>query len=47
MSISQAALCSPVRKFSIRYSDVRRVNARMMMVVVLSVQFGKTLASQT
>jgi hypothetical protein len=32
---------------STRYSDVRREKARIEMVVVLSVQFGKTLASHT
>src|ERR1051326_5433664 len=42
-----AALCSPWRKLSIRCSEVRKVNARMLIVVVLSVQFRKTLASQT
>src|SRR3984957_419521 len=43
----QAALCSRRRKFSIRYSDVRKEKVRMLMVVVLSVQFRNTLASQT
>ena len=44
---AQAALCSPRLKFSMRCSEVRSENARMLIVVVLSVQFGNTLASQT
>src|SRR3954464_6957164 len=42
-----APRCPPRRKFSTRCSEVRRENASMLMVVVLSVQFKKTLASQT
>ena len=42
-----ALWCSPRRKFSIRYSEVRSVNAKMLIVVVLSVQFRNTLASHT
>ncbi len=42
-----AAWCSPRRKFSTRYSEVRSEKVRMLIVVVLSVQFRKTLASQT
>src|ERR1700716_2836409 len=42
-----AALCSPRRKFWTRYSDVRNEKVKMLIVVVLSVQFRKTLASQT
>lgn len=34
------------RKFSSKYSDVRKLKARIDIVVVLSVQLGKTLASQ-
>jgi len=37
---------SPRRKFSSMYSQVRRVNAMMEIVLVLSVAKGKTLASQ-
>src|ERR1700727_1217978 len=44
---TQVVLCSPCRKFSIRCSEVRSENARMLMVVVLSVQFKNTLASHT
>ena len=40
-------LCSPFRKFSAKYSQVRSVNANIEIVVVLSVQNGNTLASQT
>src|ERR1700716_2519119 len=46
-SAAHAALCSPCRKFSINRSEVRREKVRMLMVVVLSVQFKNTLASQT
>src|ERR1035438_1915560 len=37
----------PFFKFSTKYSAVRSVNARIEIVVVLSVQLGNTLASQT
>src|SRR5262252_9418655 len=43
----QAAVCSPRRKLSIKCSEVRSEKARMLIVVVLSVQFKNTLASQT
>lgn len=42
----QADLMSPRRNFSIKCSQERKVKAMMLMVVVLSVQFRKTLASQ-
>jgi hypothetical protein len=45
--VIHVGLCSPRRKFSIRCSEVRSENVRMLMVVVLSVQFRKTLASHT
>ena len=45
--VIHAGLCSPRRKFSIRCSEVRSENVRMLIVVVLSVQFRKTLASHT
>ena len=38
--------CSPRRKFSSMYSQVRRVKAMIEIVLVLSVAKGKTLASQ-
>jgi hypothetical protein len=47
MQNSYAALCSPPRKFSTRYSDVRSEKVKMLIVVVLSVQFRKTVASHT
>src|SRR5205814_2808775 len=43
---AQARWMSPRRNFSSKCSQERRVNAMMLIVVVLSVQFGKTLASQ-
>jgi hypothetical protein len=46
-SSNQAAVCLPRRKFSSICSEVRREKARMLMVVVLSVQLKNTLASQT
>src|SRR5882757_2076730 len=46
-SLVHAALCSPRRKVSMRRSEVRSENARMLMVVVLSVQFRNTLALHT
>lgn len=46
VSDAQARLMSPRRNFSSKCSQERRVNAMMLIVVVLSVQLRKTLASQ-
>jgi hypothetical protein len=43
----QTRRCTPLRKFSSICSQVRSVNAMMLIVVVLSVGPGKTLASHT
>ena len=43
---AQADLISPRRNFSIKCSQERSVKAMMLIVVVLSVQLRKTLASQ-
>ena len=45
--IRQARRCTPFLKLSSMCSQVRSVNARMLIVVVLSVELGKTLASHT
>lgn len=43
----ESFLCLPALKFWTIYSDVRNERARIESVVVLSVQFRKTLASHT